>query len=68
MQFEYVVPPLSQSHRFSEVYFHELSRFYQRPGSETVSQSHRFSEVYFHYLLLSPDEYQLRAEVAIPSL
>ena len=39
----------SQSHRFSEVYFHSVVvEFGMGFDDYELSQSHRFSEVYFH--------------------
>ena len=38
----------SQSHRFSEVYFHAPSSSWSSSSKRLPSQSHRFSEVYFH--------------------
>ena len=38
----------SQSHRFSEVYFHYIYCRNCKDISVKESQSHRFSEVYFH--------------------
>ena len=40
-------PQKSQSHRFSEVYFHKKEAALRALLGEQ-SQSHRFSEVYFH--------------------
>ena len=38
----------SQSHRFSEVYFHNFFRKEGNDETNEKSQSYRFSEVYFH--------------------
>ena len=59
---------MSQSHRFSEVYFHEKHVYMVwRAVGLVGSQSHRFSEVYFHFCRPSGWLPRYRS-VAIPSL
>ena len=60
---------VSQSHRFSEVYFHLENSGLVDPDQEPEeSQSHRFSEVYFHLFLVAALDNQGLLLVAIPSL
>ena len=56
----------SQSHRFSEVYFHAGKQGADGAPPARQSQSHRFSEVYFHFLNVGVLGYD--DTVAIPSL